>query len=59
MLDIAADPRGKRRGLTEDGHDVFDRVDDSGRRVIKEATNRDSGMLNDGTSWKLLTEDKE
>jgi hypothetical protein len=59
VADTAADPRGKRRGLTEDGHAVFDRVDDTGRRVIKEATNHDSGLLNDGTTWKLVTEDKE
>jgi hypothetical protein len=59
MTDTAADPRGKRRGLTEDGHDVFDTVDDTGRRVTKEATLHDAGLLSDGTPWKLLTEDKE
>ena len=59
MADTISDPRGKRRGLTEDGHDVFDTVDDTGRRVKKEATVHDSGFLEDGTPWKLLTEDKE
>jgi hypothetical protein len=59
MADTADDPRGKRRGLTEDGHAVFDKVDERGRSVIKEATNHDSGLLDDGTTWKLLTEDKE
>ncbi|HEX5020100.1 MAG TPA: hypothetical protein VFX54_05550 [Candidatus Binatia bacterium] len=59
MEHTAEDPRGKRRGLTEDGHAVFDKVDDIGRRVVTEATLHDSGRLSDGTSWKLLTEDKE
>jgi hypothetical protein len=59
MTETANDPRGRRRGLTEDGHDVFDTVDDKGRRVTREATNHDSGLLDDGTTWKLLTEDKE
>jgi hypothetical protein len=59
MEDTAVDPRGKRRGLTEDGYAVFDKVDEIGRRVVVEATQHDSGRLSDGTTWKLLTEDKE
>jgi hypothetical protein len=38
--------------LTEDGHAVFDEIDDTGRRVVTEATLYDSGRLSDGTSWK-------
>ena len=59
MEDTANDPRGKRRGLTEDGYAVFDEVDETGRKVRTEATLHDSGRLSDGTAWKLLTEDKE
>ena len=54
-----SDPRGKRRGLTEDGYAVYDKVDESGRRVTKGATIHDAGFMDDGTPWKLLTEDKE
>ena len=53
------DPRGKRRGLTQDGYAVYDKVDESGRDVTKEATVHDAGSMDDGTPWKLLTEDKE
>jgi len=57
MADAAADPRGKRRGLTGDGHAVYDKV--VGRTVTKEATPLDPGLVDDGTTWKLVTEDKE
>ena len=43
MEDTANDPRGKRRGLTEDGYAVFDEVDETGRKVRTEATLHDSG----------------
>jgi hypothetical protein len=59
MESTASDPRGKRRGLTEDGYAVFDEVDESGRRIFSEATTHECGTLSDGTTWKLLTEDKE
>ena len=59
MEDTPIDPRGKRRGLTADGYAVFDQVDETGRRIVVEATQHDSGRLSDGTPWKLLTEDKE
>ena len=59
MESTANDRRGKRRGLTEDGYAVFDEVDEAGRRIVTEATVHDSGTLSDGTTWKLLTEDKE
>jgi hypothetical protein len=59
MADAAPDPRGKRRGLTGDGHAVYDKVDEIGRSVTKEATPLDPGLVDDGTTWKLVTEDKE
>ena len=52
MEHTAEDSGGKRRGLTEDGHAVFDEIDDTGRRVVTEATLHGSGRLSDGTSWK-------
>ena len=58
-MTITPDPRGKRRGLTEDGYAVYDMVDELGRRVTKEATLHDAGFMDDGTPWKLVTEDKE
>ena len=58
MTEIS-DSRGKRRGLTEDGFAVYDKVDETGRDVTKEATVHDAGLMDDGTTWKLLTEDKE